>query len=110
MNITVIGAPSLMIWRFLPGFLAVAAARGDRLTLGIATDGAAGGTEPGPALAAKRAVEARDGLAGLGVPVGLDLPDGRLAGRSDGARPHYRFHPQQRAGSGDHPCPRRLSP
>ena len=77
MNITAIGAHPDDLEIFAYGFLAVAAARGDRLTLGIATDGAAGGTEPGPALAAKRAVEARDGLAGLGVPVGLDLPDGK---------------------------------
>lgn len=80
MNITAIGAHPDDLEIFAYGFLAVAAARGDRLTLGIATDGAAGGSDPGPALAVKRAAEARDGLAGLGVPVGLDLPDGGLAG------------------------------
>ena len=51
----------------------------------VATDGAAGGAEPGPALAAQRADEARAGLADLGDVQLLALPDGRLSSAADAA-------------------------
>lgn len=84
LTITAIGAHPDDIEIFFYGFLAACRERGDRLNLIVATDGAAGGPEPGPALAQRRADEAVAGLAELGVPVMLDLPDGRLA-ETDGA-------------------------
>lgn len=52
---------------------------GADLTLAVATDGAAGGPEPGAALAGRRADEARTSAAGLGLePRFLDFPDGVL--------------------------------
>ena len=83
MNILAIGAHPDDLEIFAYGFLAAAAARGDNLTLAVATDGAAGGNIPGTALAAKRADETRNGLAKLGTPVLLGLPDGGLAGAAD---------------------------
>jgi LmbE family N-acetylglucosaminyl deacetylase len=83
MNILAIGAHPDDLEIFAYGFLAAAAARGDNLVLGVATDGAAGGPNPGAELAATRAKETRIGLAGLGAPTLLDLPDGGLAGAPD---------------------------
>ena len=83
LNITAIGAHPDDIEIFMYGFMAAAKARGDALTLIVATDGAAGGENPGPALAAKRADEARTGLAALGEPVLLNLPDGGLVDAPD---------------------------
>ena len=82
-NITAIGAHPDDIEIFMYGFLAAAKARGDQLTLITATDGAAGGANPGPELAAQRALEATKGLAGLGQPVMLELPDGGLGQAAD---------------------------
>ena len=83
LNITAIGAHPDDIEIFMYGFMAAAKARGDALTLIVATDGAAGGENPGPALAAKRADEARTGLAALGEPVLLNLPDGGIVDAPD---------------------------
>lgn len=83
LNITAIGAHPDDIEIFMYGFMAAAKARGDALTLIVATDGAAGGENPGPALAVKRADEARAGLAALGEPVLLNLPDGSLVDAPD---------------------------
>ena len=83
LNITAIGAHPDDIEIFMYGFMAAAKARGDALTLIVATDGAAGGENPGAALAAKRAGEARTGLAALGEPVLLNLPDGGLVDAPD---------------------------
>jgi LmbE family N-acetylglucosaminyl deacetylase len=80
LNITAIGAHPDDIEIFMYGFMASAKARGDAVSLIVATDGAAGGEVPGSALAAKRADETRTGLAELGPPVLLGLPDGELAG------------------------------
>ena len=79
LNIMAIGAHPDDIEIFMYGFMAAAKARGDNLNLVVATDGAAGGTHPGPALAAQRADEAKRGLSDLGTPTMLDLPDGGLA-------------------------------
>ena len=79
MNILAIGAHPDDLEIFTFGFLAAASARGDTLCLGVATDGAAGGENPGPALATQRANETSAGLAPLGTPTLLGLPDGRLA-------------------------------
>ena len=79
MKIVAIGAHPDDIEIFFYGFLAAAASRGDQLYLGIATDGAAGGTKPGPQLAKKRAQETKLGLKQLAYPEILGLPDGRLA-------------------------------
>ena len=76
MQIMAIGAHPDDLEIFMYGFLAGAVARGDRLHLVVATDGAAGGAEPGPALAAQRADEARAGLADIGEVQLLALADG----------------------------------
>jgi LmbE family N-acetylglucosaminyl deacetylase len=86
MKILAIGAHPDDLEIFAYGLLATAAARGDTLVLGVATDGAAGGPDPGPDLAAMRAGEARAGLASLGAPTLLGLPDGALAGAPDARR------------------------
>lgn len=65
--------------------LAAWAAAGAHLVLAVATDGARGGAEPGPALAARRADETAAALAplGAGAPIMLGFPDGAL--RADAA-------------------------
>lgn len=83
MNILAIGAHPDDLEIFAYGFLAAASARGDQLHLGIATDGGAGGSNPGSELAAQRAAEAKAGLAALGTPTLLNLPDGKLANAPD---------------------------
>ena len=79
MNIVAIGAHPDDLEIFAYGFLAAASSRGDNLILGVATDGAAGGVNQGAELARQRAEEAKIGLAALGIPTLLDLPDGQLA-------------------------------
>ncbi|MCE2516464.1 MAG: PIG-L family deacetylase [Alphaproteobacteria bacterium] len=85
MNIMAIGAHPDDIEIFMYGLLAAAKTRGDDITLVVATDGAAGGATPGAELAAQRADETRKGLAELGVPRLLGLPDGGLATAPDAA-------------------------
>ena len=85
LKITAIGAHPDDIEIFFYGTLAACRDRGDAISLVVATDGAAGGDDPGPALAARRAGEAQCGLARLGTPILLDLPDGRLAEADDAA-------------------------
>ena len=51
MNIVAIGSPPDDLEIFAYGFLAAASSRGDNLTLGVATDGAAGGVNQGAELA-----------------------------------------------------------
>ncbi len=80
MRILAIGAHPDDLEIFFYGLLAALSLRGDEVALAVATDGAAGTVDgPDPALAAKRAEETRLGLADIGVPVMLGLPDGRLA-------------------------------
>ena len=79
MQIMAIGAHPDDLEIFMYGLLAAAASRRDSLHLVVATDGAAGGSEPGLALAKQRAEEARAGLAELGEVQLLDLPDGDLS-------------------------------
>ena len=74
MNIVAIGAHPDDLEIFTFGFLAAASARGDTLYLGVATDGAAGGENPGPELATQRANETSAGLAPLGTPTLLAFP------------------------------------
>ena len=83
MRIMAIGAHPDDLEIFMYGILAAAASRGDTLHLLVATDGAAGGAEPGAALASKRANEARAGLAELGDVQLLNLPDGQLSTAPD---------------------------
>ena len=83
LNITAIGAHPDDIEIFFYGTLAACRDRGDRLSLVVATDGGAGGDEPGAGLAARRAAEAEMGLVRLGQPIMLELPDGRLAEADD---------------------------
>lgn len=85
MNITAIGAHPDDIEIFFYGTLAACRDRGDAINLIVATDGAAGGENPGPALAERRSAEAEKGLARLGLPVMVGLPDGRLAESPDAA-------------------------
>ncbi len=79
LNVMAIGAHPDDIEIFMYGIMAAYKSRGDEVTLVVATDGAAGGANPGAALAASRAEETRNGLAGLGTPHLLGLPDGGLA-------------------------------
>ena len=84
LTVTAIGAHPDDIEIFMYGTLAACRERGDKLNLIVATDGAAGGPDPGPELARTRAAEAEKGLRPLGKPELLGLPDGRLA-EADGA-------------------------
>ena len=83
LNITALGAHPDDLEIFMYGCLAAMKARGDRLALIVATDGAKGGAEPGAALAAQRAEETQQGLAKLGKPQLLGLPDGGLSTAPD---------------------------
>ena len=83
LTVTAIGAHPDDIEIFMYGFLAACRDRGDKLNLIVATDGAAGGPEPGPELAKRRAGEAEKGLKKLGKASLLGLPDGNLAGAGD---------------------------
>ena len=82
-HITAIGAHPDDIEIFMYGLMAACHARGDRVSLLVATDGAAGHDAAGGATAAdlakKRADECQQALAALGKPVMLGLPDGGLA-------------------------------
>ena len=104
MNIVAIGAHPDDLEIFAYGFLAAASSRGDNLILGVATDGAAGGVNQGAELARQRADEARNGLAALGTPTLLDLPDGQLADAPNARNRIRGFHSRCRARSCDHPC------
>ena len=86
MQIMAIGAHPDDLEIFMYGILAAAASRGDTLNLVVATDGAAGGVEPGPVLASKRASETQAGLSGLGDLQLLNLPDGQLSTAQDAPR------------------------
>jgi LmbE family N-acetylglucosaminyl deacetylase len=79
LKIMAIGAHPDDIEIFFYGTLAACRDRGDVISLVVATDGAAGGDDPGPALAERRRGETERGLVQLGNPIMLDLPDGRLA-------------------------------
>ncbi|MCG8625342.1 MAG: PIG-L family deacetylase [Proteobacteria bacterium] len=82
-HITAIGAHPDDIEIFMYGLLAACQARGDTLTLIIATDGAAGhdaeASTTAKALAKKRQEETTRALAPLGKPILLGLGDGQLA-------------------------------
>jgi LmbE family N-acetylglucosaminyl deacetylase len=79
MRLLALGAHPDDLEIFAWGSLCAWAAAGADLTLAVATDGAAGGAEPGPALARTRAAEARAAAAGLGAePRMLGFPDGAL--------------------------------
>ena len=81
MKILAIGAHPDDIEIFMYGCLSACKARGDDIELAVATDGAAGTVLSGSdGLAGQRAKETTKGLADLGVPQLLDLPDGKLAG------------------------------
>ena len=85
MRILAIGAHPDDIEIFCYGFLAACKARGDEISLAVATDGAAGtvaGQDDG--LAAKRATETTTALAKLGRPALMGLPDGALATAANG--------------------------
>ena len=78
LKITALGAHPDDIEIFMYGFLAAAQERGDHLTLFVATDGAKGGDNSAGNLASIREKEAIAGLAMLGMPHFLNLPDGGL--------------------------------
>ncbi len=79
MKLLAIGAHPDDLEIYMFGTLAAARARGDELLLAIATDGAAGGAEPGPALSARRRSEAAAAAALLDAePHRLEFPDGTL--------------------------------
>ncbi len=80
MRILAIGAHPDDLEIYCWGSLCAWGAMGADLTLAVATDGAGGGREPGPALAARREAEARTAARTLGAePRFLGFPDGRLA-------------------------------
>lgn len=83
MKIVGIGAHPDDVEIFFYGFLAACKARGDDISIGVATDGAAGGDNPGAKLAAKRAKETVSALTTLAVPTLLGLPDGGLVDATD---------------------------
>ncbi len=79
MRLLAIGAHPDDLEIFCWGSLCAWHRAGARLTLAVATDGAAGGDAPGDALAHARAAEAGAAAAALGVePRMLGFPDGRL--------------------------------
>ena len=82
-HITAIAAHPDDIEIFMYGLLAACKARGDTLSLLVATDGAAGhdaaGAATGAELAKKRAAECQQALAPLATPTMLGLADGKLA-------------------------------
>ena len=83
MKILAIGAHPDDLEIFAFGTLSAWVAMGAEVTLAIATDGAKGGSPPGPALQALRAVETKAALAPQGVPRFPGFPDGGL--RADAA-------------------------
>ena len=78
MKIVGIGAHPDDVEIFFYGFLAAYKARGDDISIGVATDGAAGGDNPGAELAATRAKETANALGALAPPMLLGLPDAGL--------------------------------
>ena len=78
MKIVGIGAHPDDVEIFFYGFLAACKARGDDISIGVATDGAAGGDNPGAELAATRAKETANALGALAPPMLLGLPDAGL--------------------------------
>ena len=76
---------------FFYGFLAACKARSDHISIGVATDGAAGGDNPGAKLAAIRAEETTNALTALATPTLLGLPDGGLAEAADARQVIARF-------------------
>ncbi|MCU0909095.1 MAG: PIG-L family deacetylase [Rhodobacteraceae bacterium] len=79
MRILALGAHPDDLEIFAWGTICAWAGMGATLTLAVATDGAAGGDDPGPDLARLRAGEAAAAAAPLGLPPRmLGFPDGRL--------------------------------
>lgn len=91
MKIVGIGAHPDDVEIFFYGFLAACKARGDDISIGVATDGAAGGDNPGAKLAATRAEETTNALTALATPTLLGLPDGGLAEAADARQVIARF-------------------
>lgn len=91
MKIVGIGAHPDDVEIFFYGFLAACKARGDDISIGVATDGAAGGDNPGAKLAATRAEETTNALTALATPILLGLPDGGLAEAADARQVIARF-------------------
>ena len=91
MKIVGIGAHPDDVEIFFYGFLAACKARGDDISIGVATDGAAGGDNPGAKLAAIRAEETTNALTTLATPTLLGLPDGGLAEAADARQVIARF-------------------
>lgn len=91
MKIVGIGAHPDDVEIFFYGFLAACKARGDDISIGVATDGAAGGDNPGAKLAATRAEETKNALTTLAQPSLLGLPDGGLADAADARQVIARF-------------------
>ena len=86
LNVTALGAHPDDIEIFMYGALAACRERGDKISLIVATDGAAGAVgddKPGANLAKKRSEETKQGLAQLGTPILLGMPDGLLSGASN---------------------------
>ena len=83
MRILAIGAHPDDLEIFIHGSLSAWAGMGADLVLAVATDGAKGGPDPGPALAQERARETCEALASLGRVRMLGFPDGGL--RADAA-------------------------
>lgn len=78
MNILAIGAHPDDLEIFAYGFLAAAAARGDNLVLGVATDGAAGGPNPGLSLPANAPMKRATALPRLASQCFLIFPTDSL--------------------------------
>jgi N-acetylglucosamine malate deacetylase 1 len=79
MKILAIGAHPDDLEILMGGTIAAFQAQGDEVIMVTATDGAKGGTDPGPALVRTRAREAKAAAAVFGIePVMLGFPDGGL--------------------------------
>ena len=78
MKLLAIGAHPDDIEIFMYGYLAQISKKNINIELAVATDGAMGSKNPGQSLVKKRKLETQNGLAKIGSPYFLNLPDGRL--------------------------------
>ena len=77
MKILAVGAHPDDIEIFMYGYLAKMS-KNIKIELAVATDGAMGSKTPSQLLVKKRKSETQKGLSKIGVPIFLDLPDGKL--------------------------------
>ena len=79
MKILAIGAHPDDIEIFMYGLISACSARGDKISLAVATDGAEGTVLTKKKLKETRAKETLTALSSLGIPYLMNLPDGKLS-------------------------------